>query len=82
MKKSVSALQALGSGSTFAEVSKSLVEKFEIPLPPLAEQKRIAAILTEQLAAVEKARKASEAQLESIKQLPAALLKQAFNGKL
>jgi type I restriction enzyme S subunit len=82
MRKSVSALQALGSGSTFAEVSKSQVEKFEIPLPPLAEQKRIAAILTEQLAAVEKARKSTQEQLTMINALPKAFLHQAFSGAL
>lgn len=38
-------LQALGNGATFKEVSKKIVEEFEIPLPPLTEQKRIAAIL-------------------------------------
>ena len=38
-------LQALGNGATFKEVSKKTVEEFKIPLPPLDEQKRIAAIL-------------------------------------
>lgn len=38
-------LQALGNGATFKEVSKRIVDDFEIPLPPLTEQKRIAAIL-------------------------------------
>jgi type I restriction enzyme S subunit len=38
-------LAALGNGATFKEVSKSIVEDFEIPLPPLEEQQRIAAIL-------------------------------------
>lgn len=38
-------LQVLGNGATFKEVSKKVVEEFEIPLPPLEEQKRIAAIL-------------------------------------
>lgn len=38
-------LQALGNGATFKEVSKKIVEDFEIPLPSLPEQKRIAAIL-------------------------------------
>ncbi len=38
-------LEALGNGATFREVSKKTVEDFEIPLPPLDEQKRIAAIL-------------------------------------
>lgn len=40
-----SRLQSLGNGATFKEVSKKTVENFEIPLPPLAEQKRIATIL-------------------------------------
>ena len=54
--------------------------KEQIPLPPLSEQRRIAALLTEQLAAVEQARKAAEAQLAAINDLPAALLRQAFTG--
>jgi type I restriction enzyme, S subunit len=35
----------LGNGATFKEVSKSIVSQVEIPLPPIAQQKRIAAIL-------------------------------------
>lgn len=38
-------LEAEGTGSTFKQVSRSHVENWEIPLPPLPEQKRIAAIL-------------------------------------
>ncbi len=45
MKYNSRKLQALGNGATFKEVSKRVVENFEIPLPPLPEQKRIAAIL-------------------------------------
>lgn len=45
MKANKEKLQALGNGATFKEVSKKIVEEFEIPLPPLEEQKRIAAIL-------------------------------------
>src|SRR5213594_3923715 len=46
----------------------------EIPLPPLEEQKRIAAILNERMGAVERARAAAAAQLEAAKALPAAYL--------
>lgn len=38
-------LAAKGTGSTFKQVSKSDIAEWEIPLPPLDEQKRIAAIL-------------------------------------
>ena len=82
LKHSVWRLQQLGSGATFDEVSKTQCEDFTIPLPPLAEQKRIAAILREQMEAVKKARAAAEAQLNAINALPAAVLRRAFNGEL
>lgn len=56
--------------------------KMEFPLPPLPEQQRIASVLKEQMAAVEKARAAAEAELEMIHALPAALLRRAFNGEM
>ena len=80
LKWSVDDLKNLGSGSTFAELSKSNLQSFEIPLPPIQAQKRIAAILNEQMAAVEQARKASEACLEAVRALPAAYLREAFSG--
>lgn len=81
LKMSVPALQALGSGATFAEVSKSQVQAFSIPLPPIPEQKRIAAILTEQMTAVEKARTAAEARLKAAKELSAAYLREVFESE-
>lgn len=45
MKKFAIRIAALGDGATFKEVSKEKVGNFAIPLPPLEEQKRIAAIL-------------------------------------
>ncbi|HHT9914879.1 TPA: restriction endonuclease subunit S [Legionella pneumophila] len=38
-------LQKKGTGSTFKQISRSHIEEIEVPLPPLQEQKRIAAIL-------------------------------------
>ena len=38
-------LESLGNGATFKEISKAVVARIEIPLPPLPEQQRIAAIL-------------------------------------
>lgn len=75
-------LEACASSTIVPIVNKSAFSAFEIPLPSLAEQQRIATILTEQMAAVEKSRKALEEQLTTINTLPTALLRQAFSGKL
>lgn len=60
-------LQALGNGATFKEVSKAIVERIEIPLPPLAEQKRIAAIL-DQADALRRLRRRALDRLNSLGQ--------------
>ena len=80
LKQSVPQFQAMGSGATFSEVSKAAVKAFEIPLPALEEQKRIAAILDEQTEAVGRARTAAKGQLEAAKALPAAYLRAVFSS--
>ena len=45
LKSKTEYLNSLGRGATFKEISKSIVEEIEIPLPPLEEQRRIAALL-------------------------------------
>ena len=57
-----------------------LVRNIAFPLPSLEEQKRIATILIDQTAAVERARAAAEAQLEAAKALPAAYLRAVFSS--
>ena len=75
-----------GSGSSHAVKGKTLnqdsLNDLRIPFPPTAEQQRIAAMLDEQMAAVERTRRTLEEQLDAINALPAALLRQAFNGEL
>ncbi len=56
------------------------VSSVELALPPLHEQRRIAAILREQMAAVERARAAAEAQTEAAEALSAAYLRAVFDG--
>jgi type I restriction enzyme S subunit len=51
-----------------------------IPLPPISEQKRLTAILNDQMASIERARAAAEAQLDAAKALPAAYLRAIFNS--
>tara|TARA_A100001391_G_scaffold99195_1_gene65814 strand:- start:3920 stop:5068 length:1149 start_codon:yes stop_codon:yes gene_type:complete len=45
IKNIIPQLKDLGNGATFKEISKSTLSKVQIPIPPLAEQKQIAAIL-------------------------------------
>lgn len=54
----------------------------KIPLPPLREQRRIAAILSEQLARVGMARAALEQQMNAARQLPPAYLREVFESEL
>ena len=65
-------------GSTIGGINRSFIQKVTVPLPPLCEQKRIAALLNQQMAYVEKARKAAEEMLEAAQALPGAFLRQAF----
>lgn len=60
-------LESLGNGATFKEVSKAVVARIEIPLPPLPEQRRIAAILDE-ADALRAKRRAALAQLDEMTQ--------------
>ena len=64
----------------YPSLKQSVVEKIEIALPPLAEQKRIAGILQEQMAAVERARHSAEAQLQAAESLPTAHLRAVFSS--
>ena len=60
-------LESLGNGATFKEVSKTIVSRIEIPLPPLAEQRRIAEVL-DRAEALRAKRRAALAQLDSLTQ--------------
>ncbi|MHC1610504.1 MAG: restriction endonuclease subunit S [Candidatus Methanospirareceae archaeon] len=52
-----------------------------VPLPPLPEQKRIATKLHELMQEVERARTACEKQLEAVKALPSAYLREVFESE-
>ena len=60
-------------------VPKEFLMNLTIPLPPLAEQKRIVAVLNEQMAAVERAKKAVAHRLEAAQVLRGALLEHTLN---
>jgi len=63
-----------------ASINRGVLERFSLITPPLPEQRRIAARLKEQLAAVEQARAKVQAQLAELDALPNALLREAFGG--
>jgi type I restriction enzyme, S subunit len=78
--QAVPQLQALGSGATFAEVSKSQVERFEIYLPTPERQAEIAAQLRRKLDAIHDARRASEERLAAAESLRASAVRSVFDS--
>jgi type I restriction enzyme S subunit len=67
LRRSRPYLESLGNGVTFKEVSKAVVSRIEIPLPPLPEQRRIAEIL-DKADALRAKRRAALAQLDTLTQ--------------
>ena len=63
-------------------LSTGKVASLEVPMPPLAEQRRLAGQLHEHISKVERVCQSLTAQLEAIERLPAAILRRAFNGEL
>jgi type I restriction enzyme, S subunit len=70
------------SGATVGTFTIIKAKNTRVPLPPMYEQQRIVALISEQMAVVEKARTAAEEELKAINTLPAALLRRAFNGEI
>lgn len=60
-------LESLGNGATFKEVSKAIVSRIEIQLPPLPEQRRLAEIL-DRAEALRAKRRAALAELDVLVQ--------------
>ena len=71
-------IERLGVGATFKEVSKAIVARIEIPLPPLEEQRRIAAILDQ----AEELRAQRRAAIALLDQLPQAIFLEMFGDPI
>lgn len=67
LKNNRESIEQKGRGATFKEVSKRIVEEIKIPLPPIEERKRIAAIL-DTADALRAKRRDSIAQLDALLQ--------------
>ena len=78
LKNSTEYLNSLGRGATFKEISKSIVENIEISLPPLDEQRRIAAVLDKVSDLIAKRRE----QLDQLDELVKARFVEMFGDPL
>lgn len=78
LKNSTEYLNSLGRGATFKEISKSIVENIEIPLPPLDEQRRIAAVLDKVSGLIAKRRE----QLDKLDELVKARFVEMFGDPI
>jgi type I restriction enzyme S subunit len=79
-------IEKMGSGTTFKEVSGTVMKKVSIPLPPLNEQQRIVERIEELLPEIQSL-KNDEAKLEELqksfpKKMKDAILQYAIQGKL
>ncbi len=69
-------------GTTRAGFNTTLLAKLDIPLPPLAEQRRIVAVAEGQITNVSKAEAETRRMLLRADRLRQSILKRAFEGKL
>jgi type I restriction enzyme, S subunit len=75
----VNSLSNLVKGALYPAVTDTQVHDQFIPLPPISEQCRIAAILTEQMAAINKIREAVETQIGLITSLIDSYLRESLS---
>jgi type I restriction enzyme, S subunit len=68
LKCANAATDSLAVGAIFRNLTTDQIKDIDVPLPPLDEQKRIAAILNEKMEGVEEARRNAIAQLEAAPQ--------------
>jgi len=73
--------QGVKIGATVHSIKSGFLENLTVPLPPLAEQRRIAAAIEERLCEVERARAAVQAQLDDAHALMAAHLRAVFESE-
>jgi len=71
-------LGTAGSGITQSNISQTVLKQWDVPIPPIDDQRRIVRELDEQTAAIERARAAAQAQLAALDALPTAALRLAF----
>ena len=69
-------------GAVFASINKNQIQCISFRKPPLAEQKRIVAVLDEAFAAIATATANTETKMRALAELKQSLLHQVFTGEL
>lgn len=77
----VDRLESLGTGATFNELAAARLKSVPIPLPPLAEQKRIVEILDEAFEAIDSATAHAERNVENAAALSDSFLDTLFEER-
>ena len=80
LKKYTPEISALSNSTTFAEVSKTNLKRFVIPLPRLPEQRRIVAKLDSLFERIDKAIALVEENIKNARSLMASVLNEVFDG--
>ena len=75
-------IQRYVTGTAQPKLTQAALNRIPIPLPPLAEQRRIVAEVERRLSVAQQAQAAVEASLARAERLRQSILKQAFSGKL
>ena len=78
LSANVQALDDLGTGTTFKELSAGSLKAFPVPLPPLDEQKRIVEVLDAAFEGLSRARAHTETNLQNARELFESITRQAF----
>ena len=68
--------------TNLASINLTVLSQFPVPLPPLAEQRRIVAEVERRLSVIQQAEATVEASLARAERLRQSILKQAFSGRL
>jgi type I restriction enzyme S subunit len=77
----VDLLNELGTGTTFKELSGSKLKEVRVPLPPVAEQRRIVAILDEAFEGIATAKANAEKNLQNARELFDDYLREVFTSR-
>ena len=79
LKLNIKLLNDLGTGTTFKELSTKALSSIKIPIPPLAEQKQIVAILDQAFEAIDQAKANIEKNIVNAKELFQSKLNAIFS---